>query len=176
LSEIRVPEIEKISLGRTDPETGETETTDHLGDIVKWILATSPAIPAQNLKQLSERIGISYTNVRQWFEHGNSPNLKNLSIICANLRTDPIQFLLHWPDFTTSLGNRHGMVFDRIAGVLSKPDHAEKLLAILLEEQKLGLLESFLDQKAAELGVNPDHHVRSLERPAAPSRKKRKPA
>lgn len=176
MAEIPVPDITVVETDRIDPETGKKLVVPHLGDVVKVILATSPAIPATNIKQLSEQIGISYTNVRQWFHHGTSPNLENLSKICGNLNTDVIQFLLQWEGFAHTTASRHGVVLDRIAGVLSNPQHAQKLLAILLEEKSLGLLESFLDQTAAQLGVDPDHPVRSIDRPAPPRKKSRKGA
>ena len=62
-------------------------------------------------------------------------------------------------------------LFDQMASVVHKPESAAKLLAVLREQAKLGLLESFIDMKAAELGVHPTYQVRSIERPA-PRRKK----
>lgn len=168
MRDIPVPDPAQIRLGQTNPATGRPW---HLGDVVKYLLATSPTIRAKNVKQLSEELGLSYTVVRQWYREGTSPNLENLTVICERLNTTPVQFFLQWGPFNQTLAQRHGAVFDRIASVLVRPENAHKLLAILLEVHKLGLLESFLEYKGAELGVTPDHPVRSIER-TAPSRKK----
>lgn len=155
-----------------DPKTGEPWTTLDLGDVLKYILATSPSIKAENYKQLSEELGLSYATVRDWYTKGSSPNLESLSNICARLNMNPVQLFLQWEEFTHNLAQRHGAVFDRIAAILATPENAQKLLNILLEEKGLGILDSFLDHKSAELGVNPEHPVRSLNRPANRRQKK----
>jgi DNA-binding phage protein len=164
LPSIPVPKYEEVVLDTIDPKTQKPVRVPSLGYIAKYILATSPVIRAKNIRQLAMEIGIPYTNVRQWFQQGNSPNMKNLSTIFANLNTDVVQFYMQWEGFSHTTASRHGAVIDRIAGVLSKPEHAQKLLAILLEEQRLGLLSSFLDQTAAQLGVDSDHPIRAISR------------
>ena len=112
-----------------------------------------------------------YTTVRDWYKKETAPNLRTLSEICEKLGTDVVNFFLQYAEFTDTMRSPYRALFDQMASVVHKPESAAKLLAVLREQAKLGLLESFIDMKAAELGVHPTYQVRSIERPA-PRRKK----
>jgi hypothetical protein len=109
--------------------------------------------------------------VRDWYKKQTAPNLETLTQICDRLGTDVVHFFLQYHEFNDSTRSAHRAVIESMASIVSRPESALKLLAILREEQKLGLVDSFLDQKSSELGVNPIHTIRSIGRPAAHRKK-----
>lgn len=147
------------------------ETGPNLGDVVRLLLRESPLVGATNIHELADRLGLGYTTVRDWYKKETAPNLRTLSEICEKLGTDVVNFFLQYAEFTDTMRSPYRALFDQMASVVHKPESAAKLLAVLREQAKLGLLESFIDMKAAELGVHPTYQVRSIERPA-PRRKK----
>lgn len=162
--EADLQEIPEVKIRRTG-------AGPNLGDVVRHILRESPLVGARNIHELSDRLGLGYTTVRDWYKKGTAPNLETLSEICEKLGTDVVNFFLQYPEFTHTMRSPYRAIFDQMASIVHKPESAAKLLAVLREQAKLGLLDSFIDMKAAEFGVDPDYSVRSLER-SAPTRKK----
>lgn len=160
-------EIPEVTVRRI----GGEKSGPNLGDVVRFLLRESPLVGASNIHQLADRIGLGYTTVRDWYKKGTAPNLETLSEICERLGTDVVNFFLQYPEFTNTMRSPYRAIFDQMASVVHRPESAAKLLAVLRELAKLGLLEGFIDMKSAEFGVDPDYSVRSLER-SAPTRKK----
>lgn len=163
--------VRRVLTGKLEHGTGNPLTIPHLGDVVRYLLANSPLVGAKNINQLADILGLRQSTVRDWFKKQTAPNLETLTHICERLGTDVVHFFLQYPEFSDSTRSAHRAVVESMASIVSRPEAAAKLLAILREEQKLGLVDSFLELKSAELGVNPTHPIRSIERPAKPRKK-----
>jgi hypothetical protein len=175
LEQIPGVEVRRIGTGELD-ENGQEITVPHLGDVVLYLLSTSHAIGARNVTQLAKELGLRQSTVRDWYDKGTAPNLETLTKICIRLGTDVVHFLLQWPEFSDAARTPHRVIFDRMASIVGKPETAEKLLRVLQAQQRFGLLETFIDLKAAELQVHPTYPVRSIDRSNGAQRKKRKNA
>lgn len=171
MDEIPEVKVRRVHTGLFEPGTTNPMTIPHLGDVVRYLLRNSPLVGAKNVNQLADILGLRQSTVRDWYKKETAPNLETLTAICLRLGTDVVHFFLQYPEFSDTARSPHRAVADAIASMVSRPDSAVRLLAILREQQKLGLIDAFLDFKASELGVNPTYAIRSIDRPAQPRKK-----